>query len=228
MMKKSLIILVLSVFVGIGCASFNFVNAGEVTTVKSVEFIGTEEIEPSELQVLMGIDTFSDWDEIDINELEIKLMEHNKVETVEITFGLKHVLNVKIVEAKVVAAILKDSWCHLYSNGHLECSIQIPWEVPIVSTDNNYDINNLKKVSRYLVGLSNSNNKIYSDLSMINWNKDEVEFFFVSHKIKVIALIEMDSKSIWERYDLLTTTYINKVINKTTLDLRFDGYAFAS
>ncbi len=49
MMKKSLIILVLSVFVGIGCASFNFVNAGEVTTVKSVEFIGTEEIEPSEL-----------------------------------------------------------------------------------------------------------------------------------------------------------------------------------
>lgn len=226
-MNKKLKIITLSlVFLfALGCAGYKFVHVDGVTTLQGIELGGNSLTKDQEILSVIEVNLNTNWEEISTDEIQLAVMKLPLIEAVQVEVGFDRVLRVIVSEAHIIAGTRLDKWCELYSNGHLNCRGTMPYDVPIVDISLN-DVNNWKMISRYLEQLKNNENEIYDDLAMLKENQGEFEHYFNSHRLKVRLLPHQ--KNAWVKYKYLLSNFPKQISEKQSLDLRFEGYAYAS
>lgn len=225
--KIKLLGLICIALLGLGCAGYQWVKVEGVTTVQGIELNGLNEIGELDVLSAMGISLQTSWEEVETESLEVLIMKLPLVESVHVEMGFDRVVRVQIVEASVLAASFEKKWCDWYSNGHRICHEDNPMDVPIIQTTH-LDSMSQQNLVKYLVDLKENQNAIYQDLAMVSMQAESAHLYFNSHSLKVKVLLGTNTQNQWVKYDYIMKHFTQKINQKHTLDLRFEGYAYAS
>lgn len=225
--KIKILGLICIALLGLGCAGYQWVKVEGVTTVQGIELKGLGEIGELEVLSAMGVSLQTSWEEVETETLEVLIMKLPLVESVHVEMGFDRVIRVQIVEASVLAASFEDQWCDWYSNGHKVCHADNPMDVPIIQTTQ-LDSLAQQNLVKYLVDLKDNQNAIYQDLAMVSMQDESAHLYFNSHSLKVKVLLDTHTQNQWVKYDYIMKHFTQKINQKHTLDLRFEGYAYAS
>lgn len=223
--KIKIVILSLVFLFALGCAGYKFVHVDGVTTLQGIELDGNSLTKDRDILSAIQVNLNTNWEEISTDEIQLAVMKLPLIEAVNVEMGFDRVLRVKVSEAHIIAGTRLDKWCELFSNGHLNCHGTMPYNVPIVDLEVN-EANNWKVISRYLENLKDNEKEIYDDLAMLKASQGEFEHYFNSHRLKVRLLPHQ--KQAWVKYKYLLSNFPKQINEKQSLDLRFEGYAYAS
>ena len=221
--KVKLVVLFSIVVIGIGCAGYKWVQLDGAINIQEIKINGLKILDHQTIKSVIGVDIHTSWEQVKVEDIELKVMGLDLVEAVKVEIGLDRVLKINIQEAEVIAMEYNNSWCWVYYNSYKKCNQKEPLDIPIVKINDKED---LPTTVKYLKDLKTNHVDIYNDLSMFVVEKGQANAFFNSHGLKV--KLKLEPAKPWKKYKYLIENFPEKLTSKKTIDLRFKGYAYAS
>lgn len=224
--KILLVVAVLGVAVWQGWFWIRKFSPAELRTLKTVSITGNRMLTWEEILQTAGLETGMPMSEIDADSVRNRLLSLPLLQDAEVSVGFFWKVEVAVREAIPVMETIENGERKFYSERGQVLPIAAMLELPVATVSRNHEI---KPIAAFLQKMRSADERLYRSVSQVSLNEKRhaMEVFFRDTRMKVLFPLEEISERTFAHYRLLVDGLSRKMSNVKSLDMRFEGFAYA-
>lgn len=225
--KILLVLAVLGVAVWQGWFWIRKFNPAELRTLKTVDITGNRMLTWEEILQAAGLETGMPMSEIDADSVRARLLALPLLRDAKVNVGFFWKVKVEIRETVPLMETIENGKRKVYSERGLALPFPSPPDLPVATVSNARDI---KPIAAFLQRMRSSDEALYRSVSQVSLNERQhaMEVFFRDTRMKVLFPVDSASEKTFAHYRLLVDGLSREMANVKSLDMRFEGFAYAT
>ena len=226
--KIFLVIAVLAVAVWQGWFWIRKFNPAELRKLKTIDITGNRIPTREEILQTAGLETGMPMSSIQADSVRARLLSLPLLQDVTIDVGLFWKVTIEVKETSPIMATLDKGIWKAYSERGMVLPIagSAGLELPVATIGRNREI---KQLAAFLQKMRVADESLYSEVSQVRVNEKDraIEVYFTNVRFKVLFPLENATEKSFAHYRLLVDGLSQKMSLVKSLDLRFEGFAYA-
>lgn len=224
--KIFLVIAVLGVAVWQGWFWIRKFSPAELRTLKTIDITGNRLLTWEEILQAAGLETGMPMSEIDADSVRNRLLSLPLLQDAEISVGFFWKVEIVVKETVPLMVTIENGERKFYSERGLALPIAAAFGLPVATVSREHDI---KPLAAFLQKMRSSDEPLYRSVSQVSLDEKNhaVEVFFRDTRMKVLFPQEGVSERTFAHYRLLVDGLSGKMSKVRSLDMRFEGFAYA-
>ncbi len=227
--KITLVLAVLGVVVWQGWFWVSKLNPAELRTLRSVDITGNRMLTWEEILQAAGLETGMPMSEINADSVRTRLLSLPLLQEADVDVGVFWNVSINVTETEPVMEILEnDRWKTYSSRGlALPLAASAVLDLPVATIHKNRDI---KIIASFLQAMRESDEALYKNVSQVKVDekKHAVMVYFRDVNFEVLFPMHGDVEKSFHHYRQLLEGLPKEMKNVKSLDLRFEGFAYAN
>lgn len=226
--KIFLVIAVLAVAVWQSWFWIRKFNPAELRKLKTIDITGNRMLTWEEILQTAGLETGMPMSSIQADSVRARLLSLPLLQDVTIDVGLFWKVTIEVKETSPIMATLDKGIWKAYSERGMVLPIagSAGLELPVATIGRNREI---KQLAAFLQKMRVADESLYSEVSQVRVNEKDraIEVYFTNVRFKVLFPLENATEKSFAHYRLLVDGLSQKMSLVKSLDLRFEGFAYA-
>lgn len=227
--KITIVLAVLGVAVWQGWFWVSKLNPAELRTLRSVDITGNRMLTWEEILQAAGLETGMPMSEINADSVRTRLLSLPLLQDANVDVGVFWNVAINVTETEPVMEILENGRWKSYSSRGLALPIAASavLDLPVATIHKNRDI---KKLSSFLQVMRESDESLYKNVSQVKVDekKHAIMVYFRDVNFEVLFPMNGDVEKSFHHYRQLLEGLPKEMQNVKSLDLRFEGFAYAN
>lgn len=225
--KILLLLVVLGVAVWQGWFWIRKFNPAELRTLKTVDITGNRMLTWEEILQTAGLETGMPMSEIDADSVRARLLSLPLLQDAKVDVGFFWKVEVEVRETVPLMETIENGKRRVYSERGLALPVTPSFALPVATVSKAHDI---KPIAAFLQKMRASDEALYRSVSQVSLNgkRHAMEVFFRDTRIKVLFPMDSVSEKTFAHYRLLVDGLSREMANVKSLDMRFEGFAYAT
>ena len=220
--KIFLVVAVLGVAVWQGWFWIRKFNPAELRTLKTIDITGNRMLTWEEILQTAGLETGMPMSAIHADSVRNRLLSLPLLQEAKVDVGMFWIETTPIMET-----LEKGQWKAYSGRGLvLPIAASAGLELPVATIERNREI---KQIAAFLQKMRSADETLYKEVSQVTVNekKHAMEVFFRNVRFKVLFPLENITEKSFAHYRLLVDGLSQEMSSVKSLDLRFEGFAYA-
>jgi len=227
--KLFLVLIAVGVAVWQGWFFIRKFNPLELRTLKTIDISGNRMLTWEEIIQTSRLETGMPMSEICADSVRARLLVLPLLRDAKVNVGFFGKVKIEIEETSPLMVTLENSKWIIYSERGMTLPVaaSVAYELPIASVTKKYQI---KQIAEFLASMRDADESLYKSVSQVVMNEENhaMEVFFRNTDFKVLFPIGKSSGKVFADYRLLLEGLPQEMDNLKSLDMRFQGFAYAN
>ena len=224
--KLFLVLAVVGVAVWQGWFWLRKFSPSELRTLKTVDITGNRMLTWEEILQTAGLETGMPMSEIDADSVRNRLLSLPLLQDASVSVGFFWKVEVAVKETVPLMETIENGEKKFYSERGLALPVSAVFGLPVATVSRSHDI---KPLAAFLQKMRLADESLYRSVSQVSLSEKNhaVEAFFRDTRMKVLFPLEGVSERTFAHYRLLVDG-LSEIMSKIrSLDMRFEGFAYA-
>jgi cell division protein FtsQ len=226
--KIFLVVAVLGVAIWQGWFWIRKFNPAELRTLKTIDITGNRMLTWEEILQTAGLETGMPMSAIYADSVRNRLLSLPLLQDAKVDVGMFWKVTIDVEETTPIMETLDKGQWKAYSGRGLVLPIAASagLELPVATIARNREI---KQIASFLQKMRSADEALYKEVSQVavDEKKHAMEVFFRNVRFKVLFPLENVTEKSFHHYRLLVDGLSQEMSSVKSLDLRFEGFAYA-
>ena len=226
--KLFLVFAIVAVAIWQGWSFIRKLNPAELRTLKTVEINGNRMLTWEEILQTAGLETGMPMSEINADSVKIRLLALPLLHDATVDVGIFRKVTITVSETTPLMQTLEKGQWKAYSERgqQLPIATGARLDYPVATIQRSREI---KPIASCLAAMRSADESLYREVSQVALDEKlhAIEVFFRNVRFKVLFPMDSVSGNAFAHYRLLVDGLSSEMEKVKSLDMRFEGFAYA-